>query len=338
MRRKRVCWTLTLVLLGAVPTSVLAQADNSKVLKPAEPRPAPATIEGIGPVSKITKLNTKVRFRYTGGPAADAQGNIYFTDIADQKIYKFNTAGKLTLFRENTNHANGLAFSPRGDLVACEMDGRVVAFLRSGKLVGLTNQYDGKRFNAPNDLVIDRRGGIYFTDPDLRAPKPLPQGKTAVYYIAPDLRVTRLIDTLPNPKGLCLSPDEKKLYVVLASSPQVVAYPVVAPGKLMSGRVFGTLQQTSGKNVVRGGDGATVDCMGNLYVATGLGVQVFDPQGKHLGTIAFPERPSNLTFGGPDFKTLYVTASHSLYAAPMELAGARGAVSAKVTTEQTGAQ
>jgi gluconolactonase len=301
--------SLFLVTLPALLTAVAAPAAD-------EPRPIP----GIGPAGKIVKLHTG--FKFTEGPAADRAGNVYFTDIPAERIHRVDAEGKLSVFREKSGHANGLMFNAKGELVACEMDGRVVAVSPDGKAVRpLAEQYEGKRFNAPNDLVIDREGGVYFTDPAFRAPEPLPQGKTAVYYVSPGGKVTRLIDNLPNPNGVILSPDEKTLYVIPTGQAEMMAYPVEAPGKLGAGRVFCTLKQPEGKKGAPGGDGLTIDTKGNLYITSQLGIQVFEPSGKLLGVIAFPEQPANVTFGGPDRKTLYVTARTSLYTAPMHATG-----------------
>ncbi|MFO0841634.1 MAG: SMP-30/gluconolactonase/LRE family protein [Gemmataceae bacterium] len=276
-------------------------------------------IPGLGPTGPAVQLHTK--FTFTEGPAADRDGNVYFTDIPNQKIHKVDTAGKLTLFRDKSNRANGLMVNARGEVVACEMAGQVVAYSADGKERRvLADKHDGKRFNAPNDLVLDRAGGIYFTDPGFGAPAPLPQGKTAVYYLAADGKTTRLIDDLPNPNGVILSPDEKTLYVIPSGQADMMSYPVEGPGKLGRGKVFCTLKQ-AGKAKNSGGDGLTVDVKGNLYITSQLGLQVFDPAGKFLDVIKVPEPPANVTFGGADFKTLYVTARTSLYTVPMEVAG-----------------
>jgi gluconolactonase len=280
-----------------------------------EPKP----IGGIGPVGKIVKLHTG--FKFTEGPAADREGNVYFSDIPNERIHKVDKDGKLSIFREKSNRSNGLKVNAKGEIVACEMAGRVVAINPDGKNVRvLADKYDDKPFNAPNDLVIDKQGGVYFTDPAFGAPKPLPQGKTCVYYIAPDGKVTRLIDDLMNPNGVMLSPDEKTLYVIPTGPADMMAYAVEAPGKIGKGRVFCTLQGKDGMKGT-GGDGCTIDAKGNLYVTSQIGVQVFDPAGKFLGNIVFGEQPANVTFGGPDRKTLYVTARSSLYTAPMEAKG-----------------
>jgi gluconolactonase len=260
-------------------------------------------------------------FKFTEGPAADRDGNVYFSDIPNERIHKVDADGKLSVFREKSNRANGLMLNSKGEIVACEMAGQVAAYSADGKSRRvLADKYNGKRFNAPNDLVIDKRDGVYFTDPTFGAPMPLPQGKAAVYYIAPGGEVTRLLDDLPNPNGIILSPDEKTLYVIPSGQADMMAYPVEAPGKIGKGRVFCTLKQRrEGQNA--GGDGLTIDTNGNLYITSGLGLQVFDPEGKLLGIIEIPEIPANVTFGGKDFKTLYVTARTSLYTVPMRTTG-----------------
>ena len=276
-------------------------------------------IAGIGPTGKIVKLHTG--FKFTEGPTPDRQGSVYFSDIPNERIHKVDKDGNLSIFREKSNRSNGLKVNAKGEIVACEMAGRVVAISPDGKSVRvLADKYEDKPFNAPNDLVIDKQGGIYFTDPAFGAAKPLPQGKTSVYYIAPGGKVTRLIDDLNNPNGVMLSPDESTLYVIPTGPAEMMAYSVEAPGKIGKGRVFCTLQGKDGKKGT-GGDGCTIDAKGNLYVTSQIGVQVFDPAGKYLGNIAFPEQPANVAFGGPDMKTLYVTARSSLYTAPMETRG-----------------
>lgn len=298
-----------LLPLFALPVfAALAAADEA-----AKPIP------GVGPTGAIVKLHTD--FKFTEGPAADRRGNVYFSDIPNQRIHKVDAKGKLSVFREKSNRANGLMVNAKGEIVACEMAGQVVAYSPDGKSRRvLADKYDGKRFNAPNDLVIDEQGGIYFTDPAFGAPMPLPQGKTAVYYIAPGGDVTRLIDNLPNPNGVLLSPDEKTLYVIPSGQAEMMAYPVEAPGKIGKGKVFCKLKQKR-EGDKSGGDGLTVDTKGNLYITSNLGLQVFNPSGDLLGIITLPEQPANVDFGGPDMKTLYVTARSSLYTVPMEATG-----------------
>ena len=261
-------------------------------------------------------------FRFTEGPAADAQGNVYFTDVRSARIHRLDAAGEVTTFREESGRANGLMFNGMGELVACEGgSGRVVAMTPDGKSIRvLADAYKGKRFNAPNDLVIDKAGGVYFTDPEFGREVKKPQGTFAVYYIAASGDVTRVVESLPHPNGIILAPDESTLYVVPSRSADVMAYPVTAPGALGKGRVFFSLLQPEGRKGT-GGDGLTVDTLGNLYITSWLGIQVVSPQGKHVRTLTFPEKPSNVTFGGKSRKTLYVTARTSVYALSMQATG-----------------
>jgi gluconolactonase len=276
-------------------------------------------IAGIGPVGKVTKLHSK--FQFTEGPAPDGKGNLYFSDIPAKKIYKVDAEGKLSVFAEDTNRANGLKFNSKGELVACEMGGQVVAYdIESKKKRVVADKFDGNGFNAPNDLVIDKQDGIYFTDPSFGAANPRPQKKLGVYYVDPKGMVTRLIDDLQNPNGILLSPDEKTLYVIPTGPADMMSYPIESPGKIGKGKVFCTLKGKDGKKGT-GGDGATIDTKGNLYITSSLGLQVFNPEGKLLGVIAIPEQPANVCFGGADAKTLYVTARTSLYTIPMEATG-----------------
>jgi gluconolactonase len=297
------------VLLAATITAHVACAEDT----------APSSIPGIGPAGPVVKLHTG--FQFTEGPAGDRNGNVYFSDVAGNKTYKIDTAGQLSEFRDPSNHGNGLMVNAAGELVTCEMDGRLVAVAADGKHARvLVDNYQGNRFNAPNDLAIDRQGGIYFSDPRFRAPEPLPQGVEAVYYLAPDGKLTRLVDDLKAPNGVGLSPDERMLYVIPSMQDAMMAYPIQSPGQLGPGRVFCRLQQGAGKKD-GGGDGMALDAQGNLYITSALGLQVYDPAGKMLGIIAIPEQPANVKFGGPQNRTLFVTARKSVYTVPMAVAG-----------------
>jgi gluconolactonase len=278
-------------------------------------------IEGVGPVGKVEKV--KGGFEFVEGPAADKHGDIYFSDIPASRVYRLGADGQTSIFREPSGHTNGSMFNSEGELVSCEMDGRLVVVSADGKQVRpLAAAYMGNRFNAPNDLVVDSADGVYFTDPQFRAPNPLPQGVTAVYYVGGGGAVKRLIDDLKAPNGVILSVDEKTLYVVPSMQEEVMVYAVESPGKLGPAKVFCRLKQAAGQQG-HGGDGLTIDSEGRLYIATGLGLQVFDAKGKHLGTIETPEPPANVTFGGADFQTLYVTARTSVYRAKMKATGHR---------------
>ncbi len=269
--------------------------------------------------AKIQTIGEK--FEFTEGPAADDAGNLYFTDIPANKIYKLDQAGELSVFLEPSNHCNGLMYNHAGKLYACEMDGRLIAIdLKTKEVTALADKYEGNRFNAPNDLVIDSTGGVYFTDPQFRAPMPLPQKELAVYYRDQEGKVSRVVTGLKSPNGVILSPDEKTLHVIPSMQKEMMSYPVEGPGKLGTGKVFCTLAQPEGKDNT-GGDGLTIDTNGNLYITSGTGVQVFDSAGKALTTLKFPQQPANCTFAGPGNKTLYVTARTGVYALPTQATG-----------------
>lgn len=279
-------------------------------------------IPGIGPVGEIVKLHTG--FAFTEGPAADAEGNVYFTDIRNNRIHRVDVDGKLSTFLEDSKACNGLMFNSKGLLIACQGGtGKVIAIdPKSKEITVVAGEYNGKRFNAPNDLVIDRQDGVYFTDPAFG--RDMAQDKMGVYYVDTKGTVTRLIDDLPRPNGVLLSPDEKTLYVLPSGSPNVMAYPVLEPGKIGKGNVLCKLEQAD-SGQARGGDGLAVDTKGNLYLTQPSlkAIQVVSPEGKTLGLIRIPENPANCDFGGKDTKTLYVTAQKSLYAIKMEATGHR---------------
>lgn len=198
---------------------------------------------------------------------------------------------------------------------------RLIAIdITTKKITVLADKLGDKLLNAvPNDLVIDGQAGVYFTDPDARS----------VFYVDAKGTVVRLLEKLPRPNGVVLSPDEKVLYVLPSGSGEVMAYPVTAPGKIGAGKVFCNLVANP-KNPGRpGGDGLTVDTEGNLYLTRPSMklIQVVAPDGKTLGLLHLPEEPANCTFGGADMKTLYVTAQASVYTMKMVARGHRFAAS-----------
>lgn len=306
----------TLYRLAALIAGLLLAGGTCRPAAAADPIP------DVGPMAEATKAATG--FGFTEGPAWDGAGLLYFTDIPAAKIHTIDAGGKVSTFVENAGPCNGLMFNHDGDLIACSMGtGELVAWnvVTKEKRI-LAAEFQGKRFNAPNDLVIDAAGGVYFTDPLFGAPQPLPQGGQDVYYRAADGKVTRLVADLPAPNGILLSRDEKTLYVLPSQSAEMLAYPVESPGKIGAASVFCKVKNADGGG--RGGcDGATIDQRGNLYLTTGLGLQVFSSDGKALGVIELPEQPANCTFGGADGKTLYVTARTSVYALPMLVTGHR---------------
>lgn len=280
---------------------------------------AAGELKGLGPVGEVTKVQGD--FQFLEGPAKTPDGSIYFTDIPADTIYRMSPEGEIEAFLKPSLHANGLMYRGDNKLIACQMDGQLAEIdLATKEMTVLVDKYNGNRFNACNDLVIDKSGGIYFTDPRFRAPEPWPQGKEAFYYRAADGTVTRLGDDLPAPNGVGLSPDEKTLYVIPSMQSEMMAFKVQGPGKIDQGKVFCKLEQ-KGDATSGGGDGMAVDQQGNVYITSATGIQVFSPAGEMLGTISVPEQPANVTFGGQDNKTLYITARTGLYRCSVPVAG-----------------
>lgn len=282
---------------------------------------AQATIEPLGPVELI-----RDGFEFLEGPAYEPKsGVLYFSDIPANKIYTLNAAGEFGVFTDESRHTNGIVYVSggkfSGKLAACQMDGQVVVYdPKSKDFEVLASEYGNARFNAPNDLVVDALSGVYFTDPLFRAPQPLPQEIQAVYYRAADGNVTRLTDHIAAPNGIALSPDGKRLYVIPSQQAEMLVYEILGPGKIGPAKVFCTLKQPEGKTAT-GGDGMVVDVEGNLYITSNLGVQIYSPQGEYRGLIQSGQQPANVTFGGKDSKTLYITARTGLYRVQMPIAG-----------------
>jgi len=189
----------------------------------------------------------------------------------------------------------------------------------AGQLIKtLASGYNGKPFNNPNDLIADKKGGVYFSDPDFFLTTP-PQDRTAVYYIDPTGIVHRVIDDLAEPNGLVLSPDGSRLYVVDGNNKYVYSWVVASDGSVSGKLSLAELQSSNGVNAAA--DGMAIDIYGNIYVATEKGIQVFSPQGVAITTIVVPQQPSNCDFGGSDFKTLYITARTNLYSINLNYPG-----------------
>ncbi len=267
-------------------------------------------------------------FKFTEGPAADGKGDVYFTDIPNNRIHKWSAVdNKLSTFIENSGGANGLYFSKEGDIYACLGEKRCVMsfYLEDGtekELVG--DQFDGRPFNKPNDLWIHPNGGIFFTDPNYGR-KELSQDGEYLFYITPYRdQVFRVASDLKRPNGVIGTPDGKTLFVADPGQGKTFRYTIDdgEEGTLSDKKLFAE----------SGSDGMTLDNKGNLYLTSGT-VKVLNPEGKEIADLAFPEKPSNICFGGTDGKTLFVTARTGFYSLAMQVAGA-GFVNAR--TPQAG--
>jgi sugar lactone lactonase YvrE len=251
-------------------------------------------------------------FVFTEGPLGTPDGGLYFSDIRPNRIYRLDPNGKVDLVREQTNGANGLALTREGDLLAAEGDGkRISKRSRDGTLTTVTEGIAGKPFLAPNDLILDAKGGMYITDP---GPRPVVPGRIAyVYYLPAGAKEPIVIDDqIARPNGLTLTRDGKTLIVDDTLGPTVYAYDVQPEGSVKNKRPFAQLRDIpEGKE--SGADGMALDREDRVYITTAAGVQVFDAAGKYLGTIKVPRQPANAGFSGPDKRMLYITAREGLY-------------------------
>ncbi len=286
-------------------------APNFMLFRPAQS--FSTNIPGIGPAGPIVQRHLGLIF--TEGPTADANGNVYFSDVQSNRIYRTGTSGLLSIFLTNTYACNGLMFDQAGRLIACQRDlQRVIAIdVATTNITPIATNWNGGAFHGPNDLVVDQQGGVYFSDPSY-AGNPTPT--QSVYYAAANGAVSQVISNLSRPNGVILSPDETKLYVVLSGESNLVTYPVISPGALGPPIVTA---------IPRAGDGLTIDTLGNLYLCQPSlsNITVFTPGGVILGAIRFPEAPANCDFGGRDMKTLFVAARTSIYTCRMETIGHR---------------
>lgn len=265
---------------------------------------------GIFPTEKVVFEKVATGFRFTEGPAADAKGDVYFTDIPNERIHKLDAAsGKVSVFREKSGRANGLMFDAHGRLVACEGGGRRLVRIEGKSVTVLASHWKKKRLNSPNDLSIDAAGGIWFTDPRYGKKDDRELDVMAVYYVTAEGKLSRPIADLERPNGILLAADGMTLYVAANQRQLIMAYDVMRPGVVKDGRVFAHLDHKA-----RGGpDGMTLDDRGNVYCAGQGHIWIWDAKGKLRHKLAVPEGPANCVFGGPQGDTLYVTARTSLY-------------------------
>jgi gluconolactonase len=243
-------------------------------------------------------------YKLAEGPVWDGE-SLHFTDVPTERILKVNADGTVSTIRTDTRKGAGLAFDSKRRLLICEVDGfRVTRIENDGSETILADSYAGKKLNGPNDLAVDAKDGIYFTDPLFLNKDKREQDKEAVYYISPAGNVLRVADDLEKPNGIALYADGKTLFVADMAKSKLRAYPVEDDGALGEGRDFGS---------VPGPDGLKVDLDGNVYAAGRKGIVVFDPAGKRLGTLKVPENLTSLAFGDKDRRTMYITTASSVY-------------------------
>jgi gluconolactonase len=293
--------------------AVLLTAAHSFSLQPA--KAAPDSLQVIKPGATLQKVSSQ--FTFTEGPAVDKKGTIYFTDQPNDKIWMYDTDGKLSLFMDKTGRSNGLYVDKKGNLIACaDQKNELWSIDSKKKVTVLLANYQGRRLNGPNDVWLDPKGGIYFTDPYYQRPywehkKPEITAQS-VYYLPKGKTEAILVDgELMQPNGIVGSSDGKRLFVADIKANKTYTYQIESDGRLTNRQLF----------VEQGSDGMTLDKQGNLYL-TGRGVTVYDPAGKKLGNIPVPSGwVGNVCFGGKERNMLFITASESIYTLQMAVKG-----------------
>jgi gluconolactonase len=259
-------------------------------------------------------------FVFTEGPLWHPDGFYYFVDIRQSRLHRITPGRPAELVRDKTGEGNGTTFDLQGRLVICEGGNRrVTRWLADGSSEVLMDRWEGKRLNRPNDVVCRSDGSIYFTDPGLRVPLAQREVDHAgVYRIAPD-GATSLVADCEYPNGLAFSPDERTLYVANTRWSQYIhAFELDAAGAVVRRRIFADMSSDETDGVP---DGMKVDVEGRVFCTGPGGTWIFAPDGTRLGIIRTPEVPANLAFGGPDLRTLFLTARTSVYTLRVRVPG-----------------
>jgi len=258
------------------------------------------------------------QFSFAEGPSSDKEGNVYFTDQPNDKIYFWDwKTNKIVEFLDKTGRANGTHFDKDDNLITCSDDnGEIWKISKDKKVQVLLKDFEGKRLNGPNDVWNDKFGGMYFTDPLYERDywknfkQEIPN--KSLYYRNKEEKIVKL-ETFTQPNGIVGSEKFKKLYVSDIDAGKTYVYDILGEGKLSEKRLFCEM----------GSDGMTLDKLGNLYL-TGKGVHVFSRDGKKMYHIPIDEEwTSNVTFGGKDNETLFITASKSVYILPTKVSGVK---------------
>ena len=278
-------------------------------------------------------------FVFTEGPVWHPSGFLYFVDVRRNQLLRWVPGRQVEVVRDNTEGGNGLTFDLQGRLIMCQGRGRgrrVVRVESDQPMTVLVERWEGKRLNAPNDVVGRSDGTIYFTDPGARIP---PEQRevdfSGVFRISVDGRLHLATDECEYPNGLAFSPDERVLYVAISRKDlgcleeeergeicthrRIRAFDVAPDGSLNNNRIFADM--SSAEPGVP--DGMKVDVEGRVYCTGNGGTCIFDKQGHHLGTLRTPEVPANCAFGSSDNRTLFLTARTSLYSVRVKTAGVK---------------
>ncbi len=258
------------------------------------------------------------QFKFTEGPATDKYGNVFFTDQPNDKIWKYDTEGNLSVFLSPSGHSNGMYFDNDGNLISCADENEQLWSIDPEKKVTvLVKDYKGKLLNGPNDVFVTSKGKIYFTDPyyqrDYWTRKSPDIEGQKVYYLKGKNDPVVVVDNMIKPNGIIGTPDGKYLYVADIQANKTYKFTIAEDGSLIDQTLFAE----------QGSDGMTIDTEGNIYL-TGKGVTVYNKEGKKIEHIDVPaDWTANITFAGEERNILFITASQNIYTLKMKVKGNR---------------
>ena len=256
------------------------------------------------------------QFKFTEGPATDKNGNVFFSDQPNDKIWKYDTAGKLSVFLEKSGRSNGMYFDNKGNLISCaDEHDQLWSIDPKGKVTVLVKDYKGKRLNGPNDVFVTSKGKIYFTDPyyqrDYWKRKSSDLDGQKVYYLKGENDPVVVVDNMIKPNGIVGTPDGKYLYIADIEGNKTYKFSIADDGSLKNQTLF----------VSQGSDGMTMDGQGNVYLC-GKGVTVYNKEGKRIEHIDVPaDWTGNIAFSGKEKNILFITASQNIYTLKMKVKG-----------------
>jgi gluconolactonase len=291
--------------------------------------PVTPPIPGVAVGGVVIEL-IKDGFKGTEGPIAYTDGSLLFTETNANRIVRIAPDNTVTTFLEDSNGANGLALNAAGELIAAQtLKPQVGVIYPVDKKKAWAENFEGVPFQRPNDTVVDKSGGVYFTDSGTRPTKEIPNpppSHPGLFYITPAGELKRLANDIDRPNGVQLSKDEKVLYVANTLGEHVLAYDVAADGSISNKRKFARLDGWKNEDNAwsSGADGLAIDDNDRLYVASNSGIEVFTAKGDALGIIVLPQKPQNIAFAGTDKKTLYAVGRGSAYKIPLIAQGYKG--------------
>lgn len=325
-------YSLLFTVLGTAPSNSVTEARNDLGFRcsksPSQSGLTSAQSRNMSNKNNLQAIlddNAQVEkvaggFQFTEGPLWHPKRFLLFSDIPANTIYQWTANKKPEIFRRPSGNTNGNTLDREGRLLSAEHSNRRVSRTeKDGTVVTLASQFEGKRLNSPNDLVVKSDGSIYFTDPPYGIQSEQEElGFYGVYRLAPEGKLTLLVKDFVRPNGIAFSPDETKLYVNDSQEGHIRVFDVKSDGTLENGQLFAELKDSSQQGVP---DGMKVDLEGNVYSTGPGGIWVFSPSGNLLGTIEVPEVAANIAWGDEDYKTLYITASNSLYRIRLKIPG-----------------